>query len=85
MTRLRRYVLTLAVCAVSALGIATASLASSDDPIVICHGTASGHNPYVQISVDHNALAGHFDGTEPGHGQNNHPDFLANGGDCSGE
>ena len=76
MTRLRRYLLTLTVCGVSVLGIATASLASSANPVTICHGTASEHNPYVVITVDDNALAAHFNGTDPGtgHGQNNNPD-----------
>ena len=51
--------------------------------VSICHGTASEKNPYVLIHVDINALKGHFDGTAPGHGKKNHPDFLAGNGGCS--
>lgn len=50
--------------------------------IGICHGTASEKNPYVLIYVDLHALKGHFDGTAPGHGKNNHPDFIAGNGGC---
>lgn len=42
----------------------------------ICHGTASASNPYVLIIVDRSAIKGHFDGTAPGHGKNNHPDYM---------
>jgi hypothetical protein len=44
--------------------------------ILICHGTASQTNPYVLISVAAQAVAGHFDGTAPGHGPRNHPDIY---------
>jgi hypothetical protein len=50
--------------------------------VKLCHGTASRTNPYVLIEVDQNALKGHFDGTAPGHGKNNHPDFISNDGSC---
>ncbi len=50
--------------------------------IAICHGTASAKNPYVLIHVDANAVKGHFDGTAPGHGKNNYPDFYARNGSC---
>ena len=50
--------------------------------VAICHGTASAKNPYVLINVDANAINGHFDGTAPGHGKNNYPDFLAVNGSC---
>ncbi len=54
--------------------------------VLICHGTVSEPNPWVLISVDESALAGHFDGTAPGDGPNNHPDFFPAAGvtDCSG-
>jgi hypothetical protein len=68
-----------AVLALSALAlVAGASVASAADEhkILICHGTASEPNPYVLISVDESALAGHFDGTAPGHGPQNNPDLY---------
>ncbi len=46
------------------------------DKVLLCHGTASAKNPYVLISVSENALQGHFDGSAPGHGWRNAPDFL---------
>ena len=50
--------------------------------VTICHGSA---RDYVVISVDANALNGHFDGTDPGHGARNLPDgFLADDGTCTG-
>lgn len=49
----------------------------------ICHGTASDKNPYVYISVDYSALKGHLDGTGPGHGKNNHSDFVSTDGTCN--
>lgn len=48
----------------------------------ICHGTASAKNLYVLIVVDESAIQGHFDGTAPGHGHNNYPDFFAVNGSC---
>ena len=63
------------------VGVGTAA---QNDKVQICHGTASDKNPYVLMSsVDESALAGHFDGTAPGHGKNNNPDFLAVKGDCT--
>ena len=50
--------------------------------VSLCHGTASAKNPYVLISVDESALKGHFDGTAPGHGKNNYPDFISKDGTC---
>jgi hypothetical protein len=50
--------------------------------INICHGTASAKNPYVLISVDQNAVKGHLDGTAPGHGKNNYPDYISVDGTC---
>jgi hypothetical protein len=46
------------------------------DEVLLCHGTASATNPYVLISVSANALQGHLDGTEPGHGWRNADDVL---------
>jgi hypothetical protein len=71
------------VGAVAAAVFAGLGTAANDGKVQICHGTASDTNPYVLISVDESAIAGHFDGTAPGHGKNNHPDFLAENGDCS--
>ena len=76
--------LAIAVTAVGSVGVMGAQ-ASQGDKVALCHGTASAKNPYVLISVDEHALAGHFDGEAPGHGKNNHPDFLLPAGsdDCS--
>jgi hypothetical protein len=76
---------TLAVAACS-VGLAVGAQASNGDKVSLCHGTASEKNPYVLIRVSENALAGHFDGTAPGHGKNNHPDYVLPAGqsDCSG-
>lgn len=65
----------VAVCGVLGIGF-TSAAHSEANKVWICHGTASQTNPYVLISVDDNALAGHFDGTAPGHGPRNHPDIL---------
>ena len=67
--------------AASALGATVQSGVSAQaggpaDKVMLCHGTASATNPYVLISVSANALEGHFDGTAPGHGWRNAPDFL---------
>ena len=76
---------TLAVAACS-VGFAVGAQASNSDKVALCHGTASETNPYVLISVSENALGGHLDGTGPGHGKNNHLDYLLPAGqsDCSG-
>jgi hypothetical protein len=76
---------TLAVAACS-IGLAAGAQASNNDKVALCHGTASEQNPYVLIRVSENALAGHLDGTAPGHGENNYPDYLlpADQSDCTG-
>lgn len=86
MRQLARSTLVLAVCAVLGIGVATAQ-AGRDHKVQICHATASATNPYVLITVDEHALAGHFraDGpTAPGHGQNNYPDVYPVEGVCPG-
>jgi hypothetical protein len=85
MNRRSRFLLTVAVCATTSVAIATAAQAARNaDKVSICHGTASETNPYVLINVDAHALEGHFDGTAPGHGKNNHPDLLFVDGECVG-
>ena len=69
----------------AALGFSPISSARAEQKqhkVAICHGTASDKNPYVLIVVDLSAVKGHFDGTAPGHGKNNHPDFYARNGSC---
>jgi hypothetical protein len=69
----------LAVCAAGALAAAVAAQAGdSADKVFICHGTASDTNRYVLIHVSRDALQGHLDGTAPGHGWQNAPDFESN-------
>lgn len=66
-----------AVCAAGALAAAVAAQAGdSPDKVFVCHGTASDSNQYVLIHVSWDALQGHFDGTDPGHGWQNAEDFL---------
>ena len=86
MRRITRVTLAVAACGVCSIGVTVAAQASNAGKVLLCHGTASDSNPYVLISVSENALAGHFDGTAPGHGKNNYPDFLLPPGrsDCSG-
>lgn len=62
-----------------AAGLAVGKSAYAGDKehkVAICHGTASAKNPYVLIIVDESALNGHLNGTAPGHGKRNHPDFV---------
>jgi hypothetical protein len=76
----------LAVCGVASIGLVSAAQASENEKVLICHGTASEKNPYVVISVDVHAVEGHFDGSLPGHGQNNNPDvMLGADGTCPGD
>jgi hypothetical protein len=65
------------------VGAAAPAFAESGQPkITICHGSA---NHYVVITVDANAVHGHFDGTEPGHGWRNMADKLPDAnGSCEG-
>lgn len=86
MRRITRSILAVSATGACAVGIAVAAQASDAGKVLICHGTVSEPNPYVLISVDASALAGHFDGTAPGHGPRNHPDFFPPDGttDCSG-
>lgn len=74
----------LTAFALSATLFAGVAGAAQDDKILLCHGTASEPNPYVLISVDASALAGHFDGTAPGHGPRNNPDVYPVNGECPG-
>ena len=87
MSRNARLGLALGTLALVSGGLTATALGSQDGKVLICHGTASKTNPYVLISVDSSALAGHFDGTAPGHGQRNAPDFLPGDGatGCEGE
>jgi hypothetical protein len=84
MTMSRRSLSVLATSCAAAALLATGAQASNDGKVLICHGTASATNPYVLIEVDSSALAGHFDGTEPGHGQNSNPDTFPVDGSCGG-
>ncbi len=70
----RAIVLTATLLGTLAAG--TVAQAGNGNEVLLCHGTASATNPYVLISVSENALNGHFDGSEPGHGWQNAPDFL---------
>lgn len=76
----------LVACGLLAIGVVATAQGARDEKVRICHGTASATNPYVLITVDEHALAGHFDGTAPGHGPNNHPDVLLADGEteCPG-
>lgn len=70
------------VATLSAKGWKDKDGGDQDHKVAICHGTASKKNPYVLIHVDRSAIQGHFDGTAPGHGKNNAPDFLAVNDSC---
>ncbi len=85
MRRITRVTLAVIVCGVCSVGVTAAAQAGNAGKVLLCHGTASDSNPYVLISVNVDALAGHFDGTAPGHGKNNYPDFFPATGstDCS--
>lgn len=87
MRHLTRLGVAIATLALVAGGVVATASGSQEDKIFICHGTASDSNPYVLIRVSQSALAGHFDGTAPGHGHNNAPDFLPgdDATDCEGE
>jgi hypothetical protein len=77
----------LSICSVLAIGAVAVAQGGNQDEyppdghkVTICHGTASESNPYVLITVDEEALGGHFghDGTggAPGHGANSRPDVF---------
>jgi len=74
----------LALMALIGVGITytQAQAGQKSHKVNLCHGTASHSNPYVLIKVDRSALQGHFDGTAPGHGKNNYPDFISHDGTC---
>jgi hypothetical protein len=75
----------LSAAALAGLGLAATGSAEANK-VRLCHGTASDTNPYVLVVVDDNALAGHFDGADPGHGWQNAPDVLLADGEteCPG-
>lgn len=53
---------------------------SSQSKVTICHGSSAG---YELITVDENALHGHFNGSDPAHGWQNLPDkFPEANGTC---
>jgi hypothetical protein len=67
----------VAANALGALVFAVAAQAGGGaETVLVCHGTASATNPYELISVNANALQGHFDGAAPAHGWQNAPDML---------
>jgi hypothetical protein len=86
MRRNTRVKLAVIVCGICSVGVTAGAQAGNAGKVLLCHGTASDSNPYVLISVNVDALAGHLDGTAPGHGKNNYPDFFPAAGstDCSG-
>ena len=44
--------------------------------IVVCHGTASWHNPYIRLEVSENAVAGHINNPQHNRGHNKRKDLL---------
>lgn len=86
--RLNRKTAVLALCAMGAgVGLLQGTQAFAEKQahkVTICHGTASAKNPYVMITVDYSALAGHFNGTASGHGKNHFPDKYPVNGSCDG-
>jgi hypothetical protein len=86
MRQVSRAKLAVVAFAVGSAALTVAAQASDGAKVRLCHGTASASNPYVLIEVSERALAGHFDGTAPGHGPKNNPDFVlaADRADCSG-
>lgn len=71
----RRRALGLAVVGAAAgvLGVSSTGLAGESDPptdkVTICHRTASDTNPYVQITVNKNAIINQVSGKIQGHGK----------------
>lgn len=86
MRRISRAKLTVVAFGFAGAALTVAAQASDGAKVRLCHGTASASNPYVLIDVSESALAGHFDGTAPGHGRKNNPDFVlaADRADCTG-
>ena len=81
--KLRMMVVAAVVALTASIGAAPAFADPGQPKVTICHGSA---NHYVLITVDANALNGHFDGTDPGHGHRNLPDvFPAADGSCAGD
>jgi aspartate carbamoyltransferase catalytic subunit len=65
--------------ALGALVVAVAAQGSTDEKVLVCHGTASATNNLVLIEVSQSALNGHFDVEDgvvvgAGHGAQNAPD-----------
>jgi hypothetical protein len=87
----------LTACSALAVGLVGVAQGGHQDQyppdghkVTICHGTSSNTNPYVLITVDEEALGGHWGadgpGGEPGHGDNSNADVLPNAdGTCPGE
>ncbi len=73
------FALALGCAAAAAFKLAPqAEAAPKVHKIAICHGTASAKNPYNLIIVDASAVPAHL----AGHGKNNAPDFVLNGGNA---
>ncbi len=97
MSQAARMTALLSVCSALAIGLVAVAQGGNQDQyppeghkVAICHGTSSANNPYVLITVDEEALGGHFGqdgvGGEPGHGANSNPDVFPDAdGNCPDE
>ena len=69
------------------MALTPSSSAAPSEKVTICHGTASGSHPYVEITVSASSFKdGHFDDgpDNKSHGDQNHPDFvLTEGRTCA--